>query len=494
MTQPAPVDAPIGLLSSLERNLLIMGCALLVTTFFALQAWKDYQSVQKRLLVDAERAVVLASDEIEHYLQTQQRLLRVFTRDQRPRIEALANAPADESTRQAVQAKVNEYFPDAFAFSLIDPEGRERVVDFDGLIGDLCRDNISELTHTGEPQPLMIHPHPEGYHFDVMTPWRISQGVREIFFISFRLTRLARILELNENLGFGLYVLRMDAPGLIEVSSRGSRLELSRPDHLDRHEMAGIRARHALPESRWELVAVPDADALSIMTGGIVGGLVRTLAILWLVAVGLALLLNHKEHQLAQRRASEAALRERNCELYERATHDRLTGLANRHLLEDGLDHALKSCAREHLPLSVAMIDVDHFKSYNDGFGHQAGDECLRRLAAIFQQSCRRPDDLVGRYGGEEFLLILPGADLDTAEAMVELARSRVEALCLSHPRGGRVTFSAGIACVVPDHSPELHYQLVSAADTALYRAKHAGRDHIETIDLGVTAQHGLKS
>ena len=490
MTQPAPADAPIGLLSTVERNLLIIGCALLVTIFFALGAWQDYRSVQQRLLVDAERAVLLASDEIEHYLQTQQRLLRVFTQDQRPRIEALVNAPADASKRQAVQAKVNEYFPDAFAFSLIDPEGRERVVDFNGLIGELCRDNISALTHTGESQPLMIHPHPEGYHFDVMTPWRIEQGAREVFFISFRLTRLARILELNENLGFRLYLLRMDAPGLIEVSSRGSRLELNRPDHLDQQELAAVRARHALPESRWELVAVPDVEALSIMTDGIVGGLVRTLAILWLVAIVLALLLNQKERQLAQRRASEAALQERNCELYERATHDSLTGLANRHLLEDGLDHALKSCAREHLPLSVAMIDVDHFKSYNDGLGHQAGDECLRRLATIFQQSCRRPDDLVGRFGGEEFLLILPGADLDTAEAMVELARARVEELCLSHPRGGQVTFSAGIACVVPDQSPELHHQLVSAADTALYQAKHAGRDHIKTIDLDVSVQH----
>lgn len=454
--------------------------ALLVSLFSVLQAWHDYQNVQTRLHQDASRAVALAREEIGHYLQEQRRTLQLFARDDRRLIEALAVSPGDERLHKTLQSRVRDYFPDAFAFSLVDPAGHERVVDFDGLVGDLCRTNITALSHSGAPQPLMVHPHPDGYHFDVMIPWSATAKGREVFFVSFRLTRLARILQINENLGFRLFLLRTDDPGLIELGSAGSRLELGREEHLSPDEWQRVQERQTLPGSLWEVVSLPDQAMQADMTGGIVWGLVRTLSILWLVAFLLATSLNRKERQLALRRASEAALRESNQQLYERATHDGLTGLANRHRLEEALERALRSCAREHRPLCVAMIDVDHFKDYNDGLGHRAGDDCLRAVAGILGQTCRRPEDLVGRYGGEEFLMILPDTDLPTAEAVMELTRARLRALGLAHPRGRLVTFSAGVACMVPDHEPEAGRLLVEAADQALYRAKHAGRDRIE--------------
>ncbi|MEW6766093.1 MAG: diguanylate cyclase [Pseudomonadota bacterium] len=484
MTTPQDPTSHVGLLSSAQRNLLIAACALLVTVFFALGAWQDYQAVKTRLRADAERAVNLASNEINHYLEDQRRLLRVFTRDRQPLIEAVADHPSDAASREALRQRVHDCFPEAFAFNLIDAAGKERGIDFEGLIGDLCRANISEMAHTGVHQPLMAHPHPQGYHFDIMSPWKTSAGHCEIFFLSFTLTRLARILELNENLGLKLYLLRTDVPGLIEVANRGSRLELDRSDHLSSDELGSIHARQFLPDSLWELVALPDTEALSSMTSGIVGGLLRSVIILWMVALVLALLLSSKERQLAARRASENALRESNRELYQRATHDGLTGLANRPSLNDALERALRLSAREQSPLSIAMIDIDHFKAYNDGLGHLAGDECLRQVADILRMSCQRPDDLVGRVGGEEFMVILPDTPLEVAETKLELAQSRLAQRNLPHPRGGQVTFSAGIACLIHDHRPNQAEALVEVADKALYRAKRAGRNRIESVDL----------
>lgn len=481
MPDPEP---QLGLLSTTQRNLLIVGLALLVTLFFILEAWHDYQDVQSRLVTDAERAVNLARDEIIHYLEDQRRQLHIFTRDRRSLIEALADNPGDAQSRQALQERLADCFPEVLSFSLIDADGRERVVDSSGLVTASSKENIDALLRGGKPLPLKAQADPGGYHVDLMSPWTTSSGEREIFFLSLRLTRLARILELNQNFGLKLYLLRTDDPGLIDLSSLGSRLDLDRPYRLSSDELGSLHAREGIPGSRWELVALPDEEAITAMTQGIVGGLLRSGIILWLVAWMLILLLNSKERQLAARRAAEAELLESNRELYQRATHDGLTGLANRPFMDDALQRALRHAARERTPLSVAMIDIDHFKAYNDGLGHLGGDECLRQVAAILGMSCQRPDDLVGRVGGEEFMVLLPDTPLEVAVTKLELAQARLAQRGMPHPQGGVVTFSAGVACLIPDQRQDLAHTVVEAADRALYRAKDAGRNRIEGIDL----------
>ena len=482
MPDPQP---QLGLLSATQRNLLIVGLALLVTIFFVLEAWHDHDEVQSRLISDAERAVSLARDEIVHYVEDQRRQLHIFTRDRRALIEALAANPDNAESRQALKDRLADCFPEVLSFSLIDANGHERVVDSEGLVTASSKENIDALLRGGSPLPLMAHAHPGGYHVNLMNPWTTSSGEREIFFISLSLRRMARILELNQNLGLKLYLLRVDDPGLIDLSSDGSRLDLDRPYRLSSGELAGLHARRAIPDSRWELVAIPDEEALAAMTQGIVGGLLRSGIILWLVAWMLVLLLNSKERQLAARRAAEMELLESNRELYQRATHDGLTGLANRPFMDDALQRTLRHAARERTPISVAMIDIDHFKAYNDGLGHLGGDECLRQVAAILDMSCQRPDDVVGRVGGEEFMVILPDTPLEIAITKLELAQARLAQRAMPHPRGGVVTFSAGVACLVPDQGQGLAHTVVEAADKALYRAKDAGRNRIEGIELG---------
>ena len=166
--------------------------------------------------------------------------------------------------------------------------------------------------------------------------------------------------------------------------------------------------------------------------------------------------------------------------LREQATHDPLTKLYNRGYLDSTLEREMARCRRDAVPLSVAMIDVDHFKSYNDCYGHPAGDTCLKKVADALQGSARRASDLVARYGGEEFSLVLPNTDSAAARQMAEAARQAVEALAIPHEQSpaGRVTISIGVTTMANglDNSVE---GLWRVADQALYRAKRDGRNQV---------------
>lgn len=154
----------------------------------------------------------------------------------------------------------------------------------------------------------------------------------------------------------------------------------------------------------------------------------------------------------------------------QRALHDPLTGLANRRLMDVLLERNLARTRRAGTQLSVVMIDVDHFKAYNDANGHSAGDEALRRVATAISVSVRDAD-LAARYGGEEFLLLLPDAGLEQAAEVAERVRVAVAA-------SAGVTISLGVACYA--EAMEGVRELVDAADTAMYAAKRAGRNRVE--------------
>ena len=167
--------------------------------------------------------------------------------------------------------------------------------------------------------------------------------------------------------------------------------------------------------------------------------------------------------------------------LREQANRDPLTGLYNRRYLDTTLERDLARCHREGKPLSLIMIDVDHFKKFNDRYGHQAGDDCLKSVARNLQASAKRASDLAARYGGEEFMLVLADTDITTARRLAEEVRQTIESLAMPHKdsRTGKVTISAGVA-VMTNTSRTESGELLRAADEALYRAKHCGRNQVQ--------------
>ena len=165
------------------------------------------------------------------------------------------------------------------------------------------------------------------------------------------------------------------------------------------------------------------------------------------------------------------------------AAEDMLTGLATRRRFEQILQSEWRRCRRQSTPLSVAMMDIDYFKKFNDNYGHSAGDECLRKVGQALAQQVKRPADLVARYGGEEFVCVMPDTGLDGAAALVQSMHSAVASLAIEHGHSDvadHVTMSVGISCCVPSEAIK-PLDLVSEADKYLYDAKNGGRNQVKS-------------
>jgi len=213
------------------------------------------------------------------------------------------------------------------------------------------------------------------------------------------------------------------------------------------------------------------------------------LEVLALVGLG-ALFVRARERALRRRTESLAALvaertqqlSDANVRLAELSVTDPLTGLANRRALEAHVEGEWRRLARAGGSLALVMLDVDHFKPYNDSLGHLAGDECLRRVASALRRLAQRPGDLVARYGGEEFACLFVGIEREQTAVHAERLRAVIEELALPHPASGVapvVTISLGACWAKPEPGGEWG-EVLAAADAALYRAKQGGRNRVE--------------
>ncbi len=202
------------------------------------------------------------------------------------------------------------------------------------------------------------------------------------------------------------------------------------------------------------------------------------LGLLCAAAIALCLLLRR---EMDRRAGAERALA-------RAAATDALTGVANRRAFEGALDREWRRAARAREVVGLLMIDVDHFKTYNDRHGHQAGDRALRAVAEALAAALRRPADLAARYGGEEFAALLPATDHAGALAVAEEVRRAIAALDLPHMDSpfGRVTVSVGAASLRA-RRPDGSDALIGAADAALYDAKRQGRDRVVAAGKGPT-------
>jgi diguanylate cyclase (GGDEF)-like protein len=193
--------------------------------------------------------------------------------------------------------------------------------------------------------------------------------------------------------------------------------------------------------------------------------------------------LQQNTEQLEQRVAQRTAeLQQANLQLAELSRTDALTGLGNRRHFDEILADEWARAARSGQQLALLMLDVDHFKLYNDHLGHQAGDQCLKTIASVLQSCARRAGDHVARYGGEEFAVIAADCDLARARQLGETILSVLATLGLPHPHSplGRVSLSIGVAVRAASNQGSAG-ELIEQADAALYRAKQNGRNRVES-------------
>ena len=206
----------------------------------------------------------------------------------------------------------------------------------------------------------------------------------------------------------------------------------------------------------------------------------------------------HRQQRLLEKKTMEldqkveellvlkAQLEEANQQLEELSRTDALTGLANRRHFKEVLAAEWRRAQRNGQFLALIMADLDAFKSFNDTYGYLAGDDCLRKIAVALRSPLMRPSDLAARFGGEEFVILLPGTDLEGGTFIAEAIRRDVERLAIPHAdssTGGLVTMSFGVAAVKP-YDDLVDLNLVCAADKALYMAKEEGKNRCVAVTL----------
>ncbi len=241
-------------------------------------------------------------------------------------------------------------------------------------------------------------------------------------------------------------------------------------------------------------VAIGKREALDAwrMEAWLTVGLV--LALQGVIAVIGRLLIRDMRHRAemdAQLLVAREELLATNRQLAVLATHDTLTGLANRRRFDEVLASEVRRAQREAQPLALLLIDIDHFKRFNDAYGHIGGDECLKAVSALLRECVRRPTDVVARYGGEELAMVLPNTEVAGAVVVAETVLARLAELNIVHAGSpfGRVSVSIGVAGMAGQGETPL--TLVAAADQALYAAKAAGRNRCVVFEGGGAAHRG---
>jgi diguanylate cyclase (GGDEF)-like protein len=269
---------------------------------------------------------------------------------------------------------------------------------------------------------------------------------------------------------------------LFDSAAPGASAAAVAPSEFSRY---GVTRLLAVGDREWRLRIVPRKDPVDVLDkAGIAAILAASLAIsallFWLVtSVAIS---ESRGAELAQRNREAALLREK---LREQAMRDQLTGLYNRHYVEEWFGLELRRAQRHGRPLAALILDIDHFKRFNDTFGHEAGDLVLREVASVLRQFARE-SDVASRYGGEEFLVLLPECSFDDARCKAEQLRGEVAKLELRYGNKplGPVTVSLGVAAF-PDHAKESE-ALLRCADEALYMAKQTGRNRVVAYSAGM--------
>jgi diguanylate cyclase (GGDEF)-like protein len=296
-------------------------------------------------------------------------------------------------------------------------------------------------------------------------------------------------------LGRAMYVV---LSGNLVVSKGGKQIAVGRPGDCF-GEMALIESRErsatlrALDDTL--VLEIPEAafdEQLSALPGPLLA-LLRVFSdrarhdLESLVSANLKLQAQAAEMDRKNRELTETRrqLEQRNRDLERLSALDTLTQIANRRRFDAVLRQEWRRAVRDESQVSLLFCDIDYFKRFNDSYGHQAGDECLIRVAQSMEETLNRPADLVARYGGEEFIALLVDTDPEGARMLADRMRSSVEELQIDHRAsevGPFLTVSLGVATVVPN--PTLRPEdLVDLADRALYAAKAGGRNRVSTAD-----------
>lgn len=437
----------------------------------------------------ASNTTRIAAFEINKTLKEKERIINIFVESHKDLITDLSNDPENEKNLQALETRLKKYLPGFFAFNIMTNMGKPIIGDFDGNIGKLCLQDLGRYIESGK-QNFRIHPNNNAAHYDIISKFSTDRH-SQLFFISFKIDELSELLNSIQQEKHNLVLINKEKGNVIEVTALDSLLETNKS--ID-HKMNGDRKLRTLAITRvkdtsWHVVDMRDSGLFTDYKNKIA---VEYIIAYYIFVIIVLFMRNILLKQDAKRTAAEDQLKKNheqikqlNDQLEILSRTDSLTSLFNRRYFDEIISQEWNRGSRSNQVLSCIILDIDYFKDYNDFYGHQAGDKCLKDVAMVLKDTFRRAGDFVARYGGEEFIIIMSDTNSDEAMAAITLFQKELEKLSTPHATSAvndYVTVSAGLISLIPSNA-ESTEDFVRMADCALYVAKDSGRNQCIVFD-----------
>jgi len=438
-----------------------------------------YQTFIDSHEVQANNATRIAAFEISKTLKEKQRNVDMFVESSKELISKLSSNLEDNRDYQQLISRLKKYQPDLSSFSIINQKGESIIGDFDGSLDQLCLEDIKNYLDSGE-RHIRLHPQNNTYHYDIISTFADSEAKR-IFFVSFHADEIYDILGSLQPENHSLIIVTNEANNLIEITSQGG--SKSNNDRMNGDKKFRLLSTNEVKNTDWQVVDIRNEGLFSGYREKVISEyMIAFYALLIIVLFMRHILLNQDE----KRNEAEIRLQENNKKIKELNSKldllsktDSLTSLFNRRYLQEMLTKEWNRSLRTGNALSCVLFDIDYFKYYNDCYGHQAGDECLKEISVLMKDSFSRATDVIARYGGEEFIVIIADSGVEDTVAAVENFLSELKKLNIPHKASVKekyVTISAGIVNQAASRDESIE-DFIRKADEALYLSKAQGRN-----------------
>ena len=361
-------------------------------------------------------------------------------------------------------------------------KGEPIISDFDGDIGELCLADLRHYIETGK-QNIRLHPNHNEYHYDIISEYSTGK-TKQLFFVSFKVNELSDLLNSTQPEKHNLILINKEQGNLIEITPQGSRLEINRLDY----KMNGDENLRTLSTTRvkgtsWHVTDMHNEGLFDNYRKKIIKEYIIAFYVFMIIALFMRnILINQDEKRTAaeeQLKKNHKQIKHLNNQLETLSRTDSLTGLYNRRYFDERILLEWNRGLRSEQTLSCILLDIDFFKDFNDFYGHQAGDKCLKDISILMKDTFRRAGDIVARYGGEEFIIIMSDTDKKDAKSAMTQFQKELEKLKIPHQTSSindHVTVSAGLVSCTPSNETSIE-EFIRKADKALYQAKGNGRN-----------------
>lgn len=457
--------------------LLIILLALIWFTYDKHQSFIAYKEELSKT------AVTKAIDAINTSVSNKKRLLKHFVVIHKNEIIELIKKPDDKINHDHLFYTLKRLVPDISAMNIYSKDEGLIIDDYEGAIGEVCENDLKEYFSTSIHKKR-VHPNNVLYHYDEFTEIKFKNKTY-LFFASYPLNEISNILNYSTPKGQNI-ILYNNKSNLIEVTKKGGRdKERFRVDFdLTKSERNLINAEVKIPKTYWSVISMDnrndnESHLVSLISASfIIFSLVSIFVYVMQKSLNRNFIyLNSLNEELAIKNEEIVTL---NSDLMNLTIVDPLTELYNRRYFNKRFEIEWNRAKRDKTHICIVMIDIDHFKKFNDKYGHVEGDSCLKEVSKLISSCFTRSNEFIARYGGEEFIGVV-NAGTESCINVAKTIHERLEAAKIEHYKNETkfVTVSIGIAGMIPGIDSK-SINMIKEADRALYQAKDSGRNKTE--------------